>query len=43
MKIPNILSETPHYIGLCDQLNGRVIVRDLANPDWTDDRSVLWE
>ncbi|MBO5221371.1 MAG: hypothetical protein J6C26_03565 [Clostridia bacterium] len=43
MNLPKILSETPHYVGLCDQLNGRVIIRDLGNPDWNDKTSILWE
>ena len=43
MSLPSILTESNHYVGLCDQLNGRVILRDLAIPDWSDDRSVVWE
>ena len=43
MKAPNILTETPHYVGLCDQLNSRIVIRDLGISDWTDDRSVIWE
>lgn len=39
----NLLSETPHYVGLCDQLNGRVVIRDLAVSDWGDESSIVWE
>ncbi len=38
-----ILSETEHYVALCDQLNGRIILCDLAATDWNDDKAVVWE
>ena len=40
---PNDLLKTPHYVGLCDQLNGRVVIRDLGISDWSDEKSVVWE
>jgi len=35
--------DTPHRIGLCDQLNGRVVIRDPAVADWSDEKSLVWE
>lgn len=43
MGLPSILTESKHYVGLCDQLNGRIILRDLAVSDWSDDSSIVWE
>lgn len=39
----DILEATPHLVGLTDQKNARLIVRDLAAEDWSDDSSVVWE
>ncbi len=39
----DMLEATPHLVGLTDQKNGRLIVRDLAVEDWSDDSSVVWE
>ena len=36
------LEASPHLVGLTDQKNGRLLVRDLAK-DWSDDSSVIWE
>ena len=38
-----VLAASQHYVGLCDQRNGRVVIRDLAVTDWTDDSSIVWE
>lgn len=38
-----VLEASPHLIGLTDQKNGRLIVRDLAAEDWSDDSSVVWQ
>lgn len=38
-----VLAASQHYVGLCDQLNGRVVIRDLAVTDWTDEESIVWE
>lgn len=38
-----VLTSAHHYVGLCDQINGRVIVCDLAVEDWSNDRAVVWE
>ena len=43
MSIPKILTERPHLVGLCDQLNARITIRDLAVTDWSDERSIVWE
>lgn len=43
MDIPKILTERPHLVGLCDQLNARITIRDLAVTDWSDERSIVWE
>ena len=43
MKSKSVLSLRPHLVGLCDQLNGRVVIRDLAVADWSDPRSIVWE
>lgn len=39
----DILSKTKHHVGLCDQKNGRIIICDLAETDWTNDNAVVWE
>jgi len=36
------LEATPHLVGLTDQKNSRLIVRDLAAEDWSED-SIVWE
>ncbi len=38
-----VLDASDHYIGLCDQGNSRVIIRDLSVEDWSDDNGVVWE
>ena len=38
-----ILEKSQHLVGLNDQLNGRIIVCDLAVEDWSDDKAVVWE
>lgn len=43
MTADEILAASEHYVGLCDQKNGRVIICDLAEKDWTDDNAVIWE
>ena len=35
--------KTPHWVGLTDQKNARLIVRDLAVEDWRRDGAVVWE
>lgn len=39
----DVLAASEHLVGLCDQLNGRIIVCDLAVEDWTDDEAMVWE
>ena len=43
MSLPKILTERPHLVGLCDQRNARVTVRNLAVADWSDEKSIVWE
>lgn len=38
-----VLASDDHLVGLCDQVNGRIIVCDLAEGDWSDDNAVAWE
>ncbi len=38
-----VLAASKHHVALCDQLNGRVVIRDLAVSDWSDEASVVWE
>lgn len=43
MPLPKILTDRLHAVGFCDQKNGRIVIRDLAVTDWSDDRSEIWE
>ena len=38
-----VLAASDHYVGLCDQLNSRIIVCDVSKEDWTEDAAVVWE
>lgn len=39
----DVLADSQHLVGLCDQGNSRVIIRDLAVEDWEDDEGIVWE
>ena len=41
--VEDVLFEFDHLVGLCDQGNSRVIIRDLAYDDWENDRGIVWE
>lgn len=38
-----ILESGSYLVGLTDQLNKRLVVCDLAEEDWSDDKAVVWE
>ena len=42
LKPQEVLDKGPHLVGLCDQLNRRLIVRDLSTETWTKS-NVVWE
>lgn len=39
----DVLAQEERLVGLCDQINSRIIVCDLAVEDWTDNNAVVWE
>ncbi len=39
----DVFARSEHLVGLCDQLNGRILVCDLSEEDWTADGAVVWE
>ncbi len=41
--VSQVLFASQHYVGLCDQLNSRIIICDLAVENWADDNAVVWE
>jgi hypothetical protein len=43
ITVEDVFAASDHYVGLTDQLNGRIIVCDLEEEDWTDDNAVVWE
>lgn len=43
IEVYDVLTSSHHYVGLCDQIHGRIIVCDLAVEDWSNDRAVVWE
>lgn len=38
-----VMAASDHYVGLCDQMNNRIIVCDVGEEDWTNDNAVVWE
>ena len=43
ISVEDVFAASEHYVGLTDQLNGRIIVCDLEEEDWTNDNAVVWE
>ena len=43
MTAAEVLGAQERLVGLTDQKNGRILICDLAEEDWTDDNAVVWE
>ena len=43
VTVEDVFGASDHYVGLTDQLNGRIIICDLEVEDWTNDNAVVWE